>query len=90
MDFLSDYEIELIEATVEEFAGKRTAFNSAEVVDASCVRIGAWQRAWENRGDSDRVRINPLHTFIGLLQKKEEDLTPVEETAFYYEAMKKF
>jgi len=89
LDYLSDYEIELIEATVEEFAGKGIKTTSEEVVDASCVRIRAWHKAWENRGDCGRVPINPLHTFIDLLQKKEEEFTPVEETALYYEAMKK-
>ena len=90
LDYLSDYEIELIESTVGEFASKGKRLTSNDVVDATHVRIKAWQRAWENRGDSGRVTMNPLHTFDNLLQKKEEDLSPVEETALYYEAVKKF
>lgn len=88
LDFLSDYEIELIETTVEEFASKGNALVSDDVVEATHLRIKAWQKAWENRGYSGRVAINPLHTFSGLLGKNEEELNPIEETALFYMTLK--
>lgn len=88
LDYLSDYEIELIESTVEEFAKKGDALTTEDVIDATHKRIRAWQRAWENKGDIGRVSINPLHTFGDLLQKRQEDLTPTEEVALLYEAIK--
>ena len=86
LDWLSDYEIDLIESTVEEFANPYVT--TKDLIDATHERIKAWGFAWRNRIDSERVPINPIHTFSDLDRKKVEELTSSEEVALVHNALK--
>ena len=79
LDYFSDYEINLIETTVERFAHPGIRISVLE--EATHRQIRAWRVAWENRGGSGKVAMNPLETFPGIARKNPETLTPEQEVA---------
>jgi len=85
LDYLSDYEIELIESTVEEYANKSVV--TKDLIEATHEKIKAWQVAWKNRGSKGRVPINFLHTFDEILDKDLDSLLPKEEVALVYNTL---
>lgn len=79
LDYFSDYEIDLIETVVETHAKKY--ITTADICNSTHKEILAWRQAWETRNKKERVLINPLDTFPGVLSKEALDRTPVEEVA---------
>ena len=80
--YFSDYEIDLIETLVERQADMY--INTGEIYSTPLKEILAWQKAWARRGNGERVPIDPLETFPGILSKKALERTPVEEVAVRY------
>jgi len=82
LEYLSDYEIELVETIVEKHATKH--ITQVETCEAPHKEILAWQKAWATREERDSVPIDPLETFPGILSKNALDRTPIEEAAVWY------
>ena len=87
LDYLSDYEINLIETTVESYANEKV--KTQHLIDATHEKIKAWDTAWEHRDGVDRVIIDPLDTFEDIKTKEQEELSPTEEIALFYHALRR-
>lgn len=87
LDYLSVYEIELIESVVETYANENV--KTKDLIAATHKNIKAWINAWEHRDGVERIGIDPLDTFDNIKNKNLKDLTQAEEIALYFYALKR-
>lgn len=85
IDYLSDYELDLIENILENHIDRN--ITTQKLSEITHKEIRAWSYAWKNRGTHKRIAINNLHSFENILDKDANALSPVEEAALVYDGL---
>ena len=87
LNYFSKTEIEVMNQLLNEFAYPGV---TTDIINEASHDIKAYRKAWAKRGDRKRVTISYDDQFDQINKKKEEDLSPEEETYLVHRALSMF